>query len=205
MEKLLTSPTSVLALLGVLALILGMLRVRRIEFSIHLIVNIALMLGLAIILHQIRLYHMPQGGSITLGGMVPLLLLAYRYGPGVGALGGFLFGLINMIQDPYILHPVQVLFDYPLPYMAMGLAGLFPQRILPGTALAFFTRLICHVISGVVFFASFAPAGQSPLVYSLVFNGTYLVPEFIICTVILRLLPLDRLLAAMDPQSPRRA
>lgn len=205
MEKLLTSPTSVLALLGVLALILGMLRVRRIEFSIHLIVNIALMLGLAIILHQIRLYHMPQGGSITLGGMVPLLLLAYRYGPGIGALGGFLFGLINMIQDPYILHPVQVLFDYPLPYMAMGLAGLFPQRILPGTALAFFTRLICHVISGVVFFASFAPAGQSPLVYSLVFNGTYLVPEFIICTVILRLLPLDRLLAAMDPQSPRRA
>jgi len=205
MEKLLTSPTSVLALLGVLALILGMLRVRRIEFSIHLIVNIALMLGLAIILHQVRLYHMPQGGSITLGGMVPLLLLAYRYGPGVGALGGFLFGLINMIQDPYILHPVQVLFDYPLPYMAMGLAGLFPQRILPGTALAFFTRLICHVISGVVFFASFAPAGQSPLVYSLVFNGTYLVPEFIICTVILRLLPLDLLLAAMDPQSPRRA
>ena len=205
MEKLLTSPTSVLALLGVLALILGMLRVRRIEFSIHLIANIALMLGLAIILHQVRLYHMPQGGSITLGGMVPLLLLAYRYGPGVGALGGFLFGLINMIQDPYILHPVQVLFDYPLPYMAMGLAGLFPQRILPGTALAFFTRLICHVISGVVFFASFAPAGQSPLVYSLVFNGTYLVPEFIICTVILRLLPLDRLLAAMDPQSPRRA
>ncbi|HBT79879.1 MAG TPA: energy-coupled thiamine transporter ThiT [Selenomonas sp.] len=205
MEKLLTSPTSVLALLGVLALILGLLRVRRIEFSIHLIVNIALMLGLAIILHQVRLYHMPQGGSITLGGMVPLLLLAYRYGPGIGALGGFLFGLINMIQDPYILHPVQVLFDYPLPYMAMGLAGLFPQRILPGTALAFFTRLICHVISGVVFFASFAPAGQSPLVYSLVFNGTYLVPEFIICTVILRLLPLDRLLAAMDPQSPRRA
>ena len=204
MEKLLTSPTSVLALLGVLALILGMLRVRRIKFSIHLIVNIALMLGLAIILHQIRLYHMPQGGSITLGGMVPLLLLAYRYGPGIGALGGFLFGLINMIQDPYILHPVQVLFDYPLPYMAMGLAGLFPQRILPGTALAFFTRLICHVISGVVFFASFAPAGQSPLVYSLIFNGTYLVPEFIICAVILRLLPLERLLVAMDPQSPRR-
>ena len=204
MEKLLTSPTSVLALLGVLALILGMLRVRRIEFSIHLIVNIALMLGLAIILHQIRLYHMPQGVSITLGGMVPLLLLAYRYGPGIGALGGFLFGLINMIQDPYILHPVQVLFDYPLPYMAMGLAGLFPQRILPGTALAFFTRLICHVISGVVFFASFAPAGQSPLVYSLIFNGTYLVPEFIICAVILRLLPLERLLVAMDPQSPRR-
>ena len=204
MEKLLTSPTSVLALLGVLALILGMLRVRRIEFSIHLIVNIALMLGLAIILHQVRLYHMPQGGSITLGGMVPLLLLAYRYGPGIGALGGFLFGLINMIQDPYILHPVQVLFDYPLPYMAMGLAGLFPQRILPGTALAFFTRLICHVISGVVFFASFAPAGQSPLVYSLIFNGTYLVPEFIICAVILRLLPLERLLVAMDPQSPRR-
>ena len=60
---------------------------------------------------------MPQGGSITCGAMLPLLFIAYRYGPGIGCLTGFLYGLINILQDPFILHPLQVLFDYPLPYM----------------------------------------------------------------------------------------
>mgnify|MGYP000028377090 FL=1 len=95
------------------------------------------------------------------------------------------------------MHPVQVLFDYPLPYMAMGLAGLWRGHLYRGTALAFLARFLCHVISGVVFFASYAPEGMNPLVYSLAFNATYLIPEFLICCLILRLLPVKRLLAAM--------
>ena len=118
-------------------------------------------------------------------------------GPGIGALAGFLYGLINIIQDPFIVHPVQVLFDYPLPYMAMGLAGLWRGHLYRGTALAFLARFLCHVISGVVFFASYAPEGMNPLAYSLAFNATYLIPEFLICCLILRLLPVKRLLAAM--------
>ena len=179
------------------------MRIRNVHLDIHLLINTALMVGVAIILHQMRLFHMPQGGSVTLGGMVPLLLLAYRYGPGVGALGGFVFGCLNIMQDPYIVHPVQVLFDYPLPYMAMGLAGALRHRLYLATAIAFLARMASHVISGVVFFASFAPEGQSPLVYSLVFNGTYLVPECIICLIILRFLPIQRLLSAMDPHNAR--
>lgn len=203
MEALFESPSSAFALLGVLIFILAFMRIRNVHLDIHLLINTALMVGVAIILHQMRLFHMPQGGSVTLGGMVPLLLLAYRYGPGVGALGGFVFGCLNIMQDPYIVHPVQVLFDYPLPYMAMGLAGAFRHRLYLGTAIAFLARMACHVISGVVFFASFAPEGQSPLVYSLVFNGTYLVPECIICLIILRFLPIQRLLSAMDPHNAR--
>ncbi len=203
MEALFASPSSAFALLGVLIFILAFMRIRNVHLDIHLLINTALMVGVAIILHQMRLFHMPQGGSVTLGGMVPLLLLAYRYGPGVGALGGFVFGCLNIMQDPYIVHPVQVLFDYPLPYMAMGLAGAFRHRLYLGTAIAFLARMACHVISGVVFFASFAPEGQSPLVYSLVFNGTYLVPECIICLIILRFLPIQRLLSAMDPHNAR--
>ena len=203
MEALFASPSSAFALLGVLIFILAFMRIRNVHLDIHLLINTALMVGVAIILHQMRLFHMPQGGSVTLGGMVPLLLLAYRYGPGVGALGGFVFGCLNIMQDPYIVPPVQVLFDYPLPYMAMGLAGAFRHRLYLGTAIAFLARMACHVISGVVFFASFAPEGQSPLVYSLVFNGTYLVPECIICLIILRFLPIQRLLSAMDPHNAR--
>lgn len=187
-------------MLGTFVLILGGLYTKHIKMSTRTLIDIALMLALTIVLHQIRLFHMPQGGSVTLGAMVPLLLLSYRYGPGIGALAGFLYGLINIIQDPFIVHPVQVLFDYPLPYMAMGLAGLWREHIYRGTALAFLSRFCCHLISGVVFFASYAPAGMSPFVYSFVFNASYLIPEFLICCIILRLLPIKRLLAAMGGQ-----
>ena len=78
----------------------------------------------------------------------------------------------------------------------MGLAGLSRSRIYLGTAAAFLTRFLCHFISGFVFFGSYAPAGTSPITYSLIFNATYLIPEFIICCLVLKLLPLKRLLAA---------
>ena len=188
-------------MIGTFAMIAAGLYSRHIHLTTRMIIDIALMLALTIVLHQIRIFHMPQGGSVTLGAMVPLLLLSYRYGPGIGALAGFLYGLINIIQDPFIVHPVQVLFDYPLPYMAMGLAGLWSGHLYRGTALAFLARFLCHVISGVVFFASYAPEGMNPLAYSLVFNATYLIPEFVICCIILRLLPIRRLLAAMGGQS----
>lgn len=181
MSEILTHPTAGFALLGVLLLILGGLYLRHIKLTTRTIINIALMLALTIILHQFRLFHMPQGGSVTAGAMVPLLLISYRYGPGIGALTGFLYGMVNMMQDPFIVHPVQVLFEH----------------LYLGTALAFAGRFACHFISGVVFFASYAPEGMNPALYSLVFNASYLLPEFIICCLLLKVLPLRRILAAM--------
>ena len=107
MSELLASPTAGFAMFGTLAVILGGLYTRHIKLTTRTLIDIALMLALTIVLHQIRIFHMPQGGSVTLGAMVPLLLLSYRYGPGIGALAGFLYGLINIIQDPFIVHPVQ--------------------------------------------------------------------------------------------------
>ncbi len=196
-------PTSLFALGGVLLLIFLFLYIRHIRFTPAMLIYIGLMLALTILLHQLRLYHMPQGGSITCGAMIPLLLITYRYGCGVGCLTGFLYGMINLLQDPYVLHPVQVLFDYPLPYMALGLAALLPSHRWLSTLAAFIGRFACHFISGAVFFASYAPAGTSPYLYSLTFNATYLVPEFIICFAILKVLPVERLLTAMDHTSIR--
>ncbi len=166
MNELLIHPVAAFALIGVLMLILVGLYFRHVHLSTRTLVNMSLMLAITVVLHQIKLFHMPQGGSVTAGSMVPLLFIAYRYGAGIGALAGFLYGLINLLSNPFIVHPVQVLFDYPLPYMAMGLAGLWKEHLYAGTALAFTGRFICHFISGVVFFASYAPQGMNPMVYS---------------------------------------
>lgn len=191
------SPTSIAALLGIIALIVAFIRFRKIEINTRMIVSIGVALALTIVLHAIRIYHMPQGGSVTLGSMVPLMIIAFRYGPAVGALAGFTYGMLNLIQDPFILHPVQVLFDYPLPFMAMGLAGFFPQQKMLGAAAAILGRFLCHYTAGVVFFASYAPPGMSPYLYSLVFNGSYLVPELVICLLIIGFLPFRRIETAM--------
>ncbi|WP_238528220.1 energy-coupled thiamine transporter ThiT [Acetonema longum] len=187
------NPVSIAVLLGLMLLILAFLRIKKIALQPRLITHIGLALALALILHTFRLYHMPQGGSITLGAMVPLLLIAFLYGPEVGYLAGFVYGLIHLIQSPYILHPVQVLFDYPLPYMALGLAGYFRDRIFWGTIVGVLGRFICHYISGIVFFASYAPESMSPYVYSAIFNAGYLIPNLLICLLIMRLLPLERI------------
>ena len=200
--ELAAQPTSLFTLLAVLILIFGYLQMRRIRFTTNMLINVALMLALTIVLHQLRLFHMPQGGSVTLGAMVPLLFLTYRYGAGIGCLAGFVYGMINLMQDAFIVHPLQVLFDYPLPYMALAIAAAVPGRIYPGAALAFAARFLCHYVSGVVFFASYAPPDMSPYLYALVFNATYLVPEAIICLLLLRVLPVPRLLAAMDQRTP---
>jgi len=194
---ILEQPTSIFALLGLLLLILAFGYIKNIRMNTRMLVFMGLMIALASVLHLFRLYQMPQGGSVTLGAMIPLLLIAWRYGPIGGYLAGFVYGLINLIQNPYILHPVQVLFDYPLPYMALGLAGHFRDRILLGAIVGISARFVCHLISGVAFFASYAPIGVSPYWYSMVFNATYLIPELIICLVILSVLPVKRMLFQM--------
>ncbi len=188
---------SIFALAGVLLLILMFLISRRIKLTTRMLIYMSLMLAFAIILHQIRIYHFPQGGSVTAGGMIPLLLLSYRFGPGIGMLTGFAYGIILILQDPFLLHPVQVLFDYPLPYVALGIAGISSSHRKICTGLAFVTRFLCHFISGVVFFGSYAPEGMSPVLYSLAANASYLVPECMICALLLRFLPVKRFLTAM--------
>jgi thiamine transporter len=197
LSMIMDNPASVAALVGVVVLLVTFGYIKKITLNTRMIVHIGLALALTVILHTFRLYHMPQGGSVTLGAMVPLLFIAFQYGPIVGYLAGFVYGLINLIQDPYILHPVQVLFDYPLPYMALGLAGYFKDRILVGAIVAIFGRFVCHFISGVVFFASYAPPGMSPYWYSLAVNATYLIPELGICLIIVRILPMQRLMHLM--------
>ncbi|MFU0825127.1 energy-coupled thiamine transporter ThiT [Clostridium sp.] len=190
---LIKSPTSIIALVGLLIIIGVLIKAKKIKLNSRIIAIIGVSLGLAMVLKVFRIYHLPQGGSITAGSMVPILLVAFFYGPEIGFLTGFLYGLLTLSLDPYILHPVQVLFDYPLPFIALGLAGYFPNRKILGSIVAIFGRFLCHFISGWVFFGSFAPKGMSPFIYSLTVNGLFILIEGGVAIAIMSLLPVKNL------------
>jgi thiamine transporter len=134
---------------------------------------------------------MPQGGSVTTASMVPLILFAFKWGVGPGTLAGLAYGAIQAIlPGAYVMHPVQFFLDYPVAFACLGLAGLFRQKpwgVYPGAAVAVLIRLFMHVVSGVVFFASYAE-GQNVWLYSILYNGSFLGVELVISLVVLVLL-----------------
>ena len=159
------------------------------RWSTRLLANAAMCIALAFLLSCIRLYRMPQGGSITPASMLPLMLFAYSYGTAPGLLAGFTYGMLHFFQGGYFVHPVELLLDYPLAYAMLGLAGLARDR--KGTAplvlsmiAAAAARFFCAFLAGVIFFGEYAPEGQNVFVYSAVYNGFYLIPETLICIVI---------------------
>ncbi len=146
----------------------------------------ALAIALAFVLGLVKVFQMPFGGSISLE-MIPLILLALRQGPVVGVVAGSAYGLLNLAVQPVVVHPVQVLFDYPLAFGALGLAGFFRPTVrgaVIGATVAVLARFVCHFVSGVVFFASYAPEGWNPLVYSVAYNAAYLVPSLVLALAV---------------------
>jgi thiamine transporter len=161
----------------------------------------ALAIALAFVLGLIRVWKMPYGGSISLE-MVPLILLALRQGPFVGVVAGTAYGLLDLAIEPIALHPVQVIFDYPLAFGVLGIAGFFRPTLwgaIAGTVVAVLARFLCHFVSGVVFFASYAPEGWNPYLYSAVYNAGYLVPSLAIALVAVAVL-----LRALEGAQPSR-
>lgn len=195
LETLLSNPSLFIGLFGLAIIIIALIRFKKVKLDAKIMSRIGIALALSCALQVFRIYHFPAGGSVTLGGMVPILLIAFIYGPEIGMLTGFLYGLLNLFLDPYFVHPVQILFDYPLPSLAIGLAGYFRGKPLIGTTIAFLAKFVCHFISGVVFFASDAvSAGMHPWIYSLAVNAPMVAADAIICIVLIAFLPLGTLL-----------
>lgn len=197
LTQLMKVPSAALCLFALFFLLVALLKIKQVRLSVSMAASSGLMLAMAVILTAFPFYRMPNGGSVTLGGMLPLFFISFAYGPEVGMLAGFAYSLMNLVMAPYILHPVQVLFDYPLPFMALGLAGCFPRHHMAGITAAVAVWLFFHFLSGVVFFGSYAPAGTSIYLYSFVTNLTYLLPNLVICLVFYRLLPVERFLSLM--------
>lgn len=193
-KTLFSNPLTLIALIGCAILLIAFIKFKSLKFDSKLVARIGLAIALAFILDMLKIYTLPNGGgSISLGSMIPILLISIVYGPSIGLFTGFLFGVLKLIIDPYILNPVQVLFDYPLPFMAVGVAGFFKNKYL-GATLGMLLRFSCHFISGVIFFGSYAPAGISPILYSLAVNGFAVGGELLICLVLLAFLPIEKLI-----------
>lgn len=130
-------------------------------------------------LSYIKLWDMPQGGSVTLVSLLPITIYAYAFGAKKGVFLGFVYGTLQAIQDPWLIHPAQFLLDYPIAFAAVGLAGLLkefhgldklPQvKFTLGALIAGTLRFVCHVLSGVFAF-SVSAEGQNVWAYSLAYN-----------------------------------
>ncbi|MFJ5715067.1 energy-coupled thiamine transporter ThiT [Neobacillus sp. NPDC093127] len=142
----------------------------------------------------------PQGGSISIA-MVPIFLMAYRWGIRGGLLTGFLLGLLQVVLGfGKIYFIVQGILDYFIAFTVVGLAGLVAGKIkksydegnkgkwmtyvVIGAFVGSLLRYLCHVIAGAVFFGEYAPKGQPVMIYSLGYNGTYMLPSFVISAII---------------------
>ena len=169
----------------------------KIKSQTKILAEGTVIIALTVILKDILppIYHLPQGGSVSAAGMVPLLWFSLRRGLRSGLEAGTVYGLVNMIlPGSYIVDPVQALLDYPIAFAALGLAGIFKKYPLVGVAVGMTGRFLAHFVSGVVFFAIYAPEGMDPALYSAMYNGSYLLVEFIISAVIMYIAVKRRLL-----------
>ena len=162
---------------------------------VRLIAEIGVAVAISTVLNFLPLFKMPQAGSVSLE-MLPVLLIALRWGGKPGLMAGAVYGFIQLVVNPYVIHPVQMLMDYPLPYMMLGIAGFFSIRKKDGNEINYtkvffalltagFARFIIHVLSGVIFFGSYAPEGQNVWAYSIIYNGSFMLPSLILCYIIL--------------------
>lgn len=157
----------------------------------------AILIAMAFVLNQITLIKMPQGGSVTPFSMVLIVLIAYLFGTRQGIMAGMAFGLLDLLINPYAIHPIQILLDYPLAFGALGLAGLlrnYKYGLISGYLVGILGRFICSFISGVVFFGMWAPEGFNAVTWAIVYNGTYIGTEGILTVILLSVPAISNLL-----------
>lgn len=159
----------------------------------------AVLIALASVLSLAKIYTLPLEGSVTLFSMLPICMIAFMYGT-KWALGcSFIYSLIQLALDLGVvlswgLTPISLigafLFDYIIPFTGLGLAGVFRGKnmgqwgIYLGTTLAMTLRFISHLVSGTIIFDAWMPEGWSnPFIYSVCYNGSFMLPELILTCI----------------------
>lgn len=163
----------------------------------------ALMIALSMVLGMIKLFEMPQGGSVTLFSTLPIVLCAYLLGTRRGVIAGFCVGLLNLMFGPYVIHPVQLLLDYPFAYGALGIGGIARNSgngLTKGYIIGVICRYICAVMSGVIFFGEYAPEGFNAWTWSLWYNLTYLLAEGILTVIVINIPQVKKMFAGFRQQ-----
>ncbi|MCR4557754.1 MAG: MIP family channel protein [Saccharofermentans sp.] len=167
-------------------------------------------LALAFVLSQLKLFEMPMGGSVTPASTLPMIVYGVAFGPVWGFILAFIFSLLQLIGG-WLVTPFQVILDYTIGYTALGFAGFAALKkdnrlkingalerfrgtsiikIIVFTIIAYIVRWLGSVASGVIFYADYAAdAGyDSALIYSMVYNGSFLLADLAILSVVLVIL-----------------
>lgn len=163
-----------------------------------ILVEGAVMVALAAVLSYIRIIKLPWGGSVTLLSMLPIIVFGIKYGIKSGLFAAFVFSLVQLGQGAadglfgWGLSPVMlvscIFLDYIGAYTIIGVGGIFRNKGLSGwmggTALAVVLRFVFHFLSGVVIWHSTGNlwegfATDNEWLYSLVYNGAYMLPELV--------------------------
>lgn len=184
-KKLVETPLTVwIAVLVLAALGIILLTVTKTsrKWNAKMLSFAALSVALSFVLSCIRLYRMPQGGSVTPASMLPLMLFSAAFGVGPGLLAGLVYGILQYLQGGWFLNVWQFALDYILAFAALGLAGLarkLPEKwgLYAAMLIAVIARALSATLAGIMFWDT-APWA------SLVYNGTYLIPEVIICMIL---------------------
>lgn len=186
-----TTLGNVLLFLLILALLAGavlFMKKHTVKLTVKQLTFCALSIALGTVLSNIKVFSFPAGGSITLLSMLIICLPGYLFGLGAGVLTGIAYGILQMLVDPYILFPAQLVVDYLLAFGALGLSGLFTNAkhgLLKGYITAVLGRYFFAVLSGCLFFSAYAWEGWNPVAYSCVYNGSYIFAEALITIIIL--------------------
>ena len=169
----------------ILAAIMAGMSISRKTWTAKSLAYAALSIALAFVLSYVKLFRMPNSGSVTLASMLPLMLFSAAYGVGPGLLAGAAYGLLQYVQGGYFVHPIQFLLDYPIAFALIGLAGVY--KLLPKDwskwslyacmVLGALGRCISATLAGILYWET-APWA------SLVYNGAYLLPDTLICIVL---------------------
>ena len=167
--------------------------------SVKRLVTSAMAIALATLTSFITIFKMPMGGSVTLFSMLFIVLIGYWYGIKTGLTAAIAYGVLQLLLDPYILNIPQVLLDYILGFGALGLSGIFSKSkhgLVKGYIIGVIGRFICSFLSGWIFFAVYTPDFfNSAILYSVVYNGSYIGLEAVVTLVVISLPPVNKALA----------
>ena len=164
------------------------------EFTVKKLVFSAVAIALATALSFVKFADLPYGGSITLFSMFFVAIVGYWYGAKIGIAAGIAYGLLQLLFGAYVVHPVQLLLDYPLAFGALGLSGLFTNKkngLVAGYAVGVAGRFVMHSISGFIFFTEYTGVMSENLAAiwaSFLYNLSYILPEMLV-TIVLLLIP----------------
>jgi thiamine transporter len=154
----------------------------------------AIAIAISFVLSQFKIISMPQGGSLTPFSMLFVIIIGYFFGVRTGILAGIVYGLLQLALGGWVMHPIQLLLDYPLAFGALGLSGLFSNQkygLMKGILVASFGRFFFHFLAGVIFFGSYAPEGWNTILYSLWYNFSYVGVEGIITAILIAASPVS--------------